>query len=111
HDTRREERGTQPLHHRPAAAPAAALLRGTRLHPGGLTLMNATIVLLPGDGIGPEIVEEARKTLEAVAAASGHHFTFDEHLFGGAAIDAHGTALTEETLAACKAADAVLLGA
>ena len=73
--------------------------------------MNATIVLLPGDGIGPEVVEEARKTLEAVAAASGHQFTFDEHLFGGAAIDAHGTALTEETLAACKAADAVLLGA
>lgn len=69
------------------------------------------IVLLPGDGIGPEVVAEAVKTLDAVAAAYGHTFTYEEHLFGGCAIDAYGTSLTDETLVACKTADAVLLGA
>ncbi len=73
--------------------------------------MNANIVLLPGDGIGPEVVKEARLVLEAVAKRHGHQFTFTEHLFGGCAIDAKGTAMPDETLAACKAADAVLLGA
>jgi 3-isopropylmalate dehydrogenase len=65
------------------------------------------IVTLPGDGIGPEIMAPALELLRHVS----EDFTFDEHLFGGAAIDAHGIALTEETLAACKAADAVLLAA
>ncbi len=64
------------------------------------------IVLLPGDGIGPEIVGAARRVLDAVG-----EFEYEEHLIGGAAIDAHGTALTDEVLDACRAADAVLLGA
>jgi 3-isopropylmalate dehydrogenase len=73
--------------------------------------MNAKIALTPGDGIGPEVVDEARKTLEAVAATHGHQFTFTEHLLGGCAIDKHGTALPADTLAAAQASDAVLLGA
>jgi 3-isopropylmalate dehydrogenase len=64
------------------------------------------IVTLPGDGIGPEIMAPALKVLRAVGS-----FEFEEHVFGGAAIDAHGTALTDETLAACRKADAVLLAA
>jgi 3-isopropylmalate dehydrogenase len=64
------------------------------------------IVTLPGDGIGPEIMVPALELLRAVG-----EFEFEEHLFGGAAIDAHGTALTDETLAACRDADAVLLAA
>ncbi|HEY7955976.1 MAG TPA: 3-isopropylmalate dehydrogenase [Polyangia bacterium] len=73
--------------------------------------MNATIVLLPGDGIGPEVVSEGRAVLEAAARAGGHHFSFVEKLAGGCAIDATGSALPDETLAACRAANAVLLGA
>ncbi len=73
--------------------------------------MKANIVLLPGDGIGVEVVAEARATLDAVASQFGHSFTYSEHLIGGCAIDATGTALTPETLDACRAADAVLLGA
>jgi 3-isopropylmalate dehydrogenase len=64
------------------------------------------IVLLPGDGIGPEIIAAARRLLEAIG-----EFEFEEHEVGGASIDAHGTALTDEVLEACRAADAVLLGA
>ena len=66
------------------------------------------IVLLPGDGIGPEIVAAARRLLEALGE---FEFEFEERLVGGCSIDAHGTALTDEVLAACRAADAVLLGA
>jgi 3-isopropylmalate dehydrogenase len=66
-----------------------------------------TIVTLPGDGIGPEIMAPALELLRAIGA----DFCFDEHLFGGAAIDVHGIALTDETLNACKQADAVLLAA
>lgn len=73
--------------------------------------MKKTIAVLPGDGIGPEIVAEAVKTLSAVAARFGHEFDMREHPVGGAAIDAAGEALPPETLAACRAADAVLLGA
>ncbi len=73
--------------------------------------MQATIVVLPGDGIGPEVTAEAVRVLEAVAERSGHTFHFSEHLIGGAAIDAAGTALPEATVSACRAADAVLLGA
>ena len=61
----------------------------------------------PGDGIGPEIMAPALDVLAAVGA----EFEYEEHVFGGASIDAHGTALTDETLAACRAADAVLLAA
>ena len=73
--------------------------------------MNAKIVLLPGDGIGPEIVGEARRVLDAVAQIYGHQFEYAEHLLGGCAIDATGTAMPEATLKACQAANAVLLGA
>src|ERR671933_1066800 len=66
-----------------------------------------TIALLPGDGIGPEVAAAAVKVLNAVAP----DLDYDEHLAGGASIDAHGTALTDEALAACRASDAVLLGA
>src|SRR3954469_24688466 len=65
------------------------------------------IALLPGDGIGPEVVDAAVEVLRAV----GDSFEFDTHIVGGAAIDATGTALPDETLAACREADAVLLGA
>jgi 3-isopropylmalate dehydrogenase len=68
--------------------------------------MPHAIVTLPGDGIGPEITAP---TLEILGELGD--FTFEEHPFGGASIDAHGTALTDETLAACKGADAVLLAA
>lgn len=73
--------------------------------------MKASIVLTPGDGIGPEVVNEARLVLEAIAKRQGHEFKFSEHLLGGCAIDAKGTAMPDETLAAAQAADAVLLGA
>src|SRR3954452_1191021 len=66
-----------------------------------------SIVTLPGDGIGPEIMAPALELLRHIS----EDFSFDEHAFGGAAIDLYGTALTDETLAACKAADAVLLAA
>ena len=67
--------------------------------------MASTIILLPGDGIGPEIIAPTLEVLSAVGTA----FDYEEHLFGGASIDAHGIALTDETLNACRAADAVLL--
>jgi len=73
--------------------------------------MKKTIAVLAGDGIGPEIVAEAVKVLRAVAAAYGHDFIFDEQPVGGAAYDAVGDCLPDATLAACRAADAVLLGA
>jgi len=73
--------------------------------------MKANIVLLPGDGIGPEVVGEARRVLEHLARRCGHEFQFSEHLMGGASIDRFNSPLTDETLAACKTADAVLLGA
>ena len=73
--------------------------------------MRAHIVLLPGDGIGAEIVSEARKVLEQVGQHFGHEIGFEEHLIGGCAIDAAGDALPDKTLEACRTADAVLLGA
>jgi 3-isopropylmalate dehydrogenase len=76
-----------------------------------MVFMQANIVLLPGDGIGPEVVSEGKRVLEAVARRFGHDFAFSEHLIGGCSIDRHATALTAETLTACQAADAVLLGA
>ena len=73
--------------------------------------MKKTIAVIAGDGIGPEIVGEAVKVLKKVAEKFGHDFTFDEKLVGGAAYDAFGDCLPDDTLAACKGADAVLLGA
>ncbi len=66
---------------------------------------------MPGDGIGPEVAREAVACLRLVAGARGLGFTFEEHAFGGAAIDACGDPLPETTLAACRNADAILLGA
>ena len=68
--------------------------------------MARRIVTLPGDGIGPEIMTSALSVLDKVGS-----FAFDERVFGGAAIDAHGTALTDDVLEACRSADAVLLAA
>lgn len=73
--------------------------------------MKANIAILPGDGIGPEVVAAAVDVLRAVARRHGHDFGFAEHPIGGAAIDAHGDPLPPATLDACRKADAVLLGA
>ncbi len=73
--------------------------------------MNLKIALLPGDGIGPEIVGEAVKTLNAVAAKYNHTFTYEKALVGACAIDATGDPYPAETHAACESSDAVLFGA
>jgi 3-isopropylmalate dehydrogenase len=73
--------------------------------------VTANIAVLPGDGIGPEVTAGAVAVLKAVAAKGGHTFTFTEYPMGGIAIDTHGHPLPPATFAACKAADAVLLGA
>jgi 3-isopropylmalate dehydrogenase len=73
--------------------------------------MHAKIVLLPGDGIGPEVTAEAVRVLEKAAAHGGRTLTFTERLLGGCSIDRHGVSLTDEVLADCKASDAVLMGA
>lgn len=73
--------------------------------------MNATITLLPGDGIGPEVVAEGTKVLHAVAARWQHQFELRSALIGGCAIDEAGTSLPEGTIRLCQTADAVLLGA
>jgi 3-isopropylmalate dehydrogenase len=69
--------------------------------------MAPRVILLPGDGIGPEIIAPAVEVLRA----AGAELEYEEHLFGGASIDAHGTALTDQVLEACRGADAVLLAA
>ena len=73
--------------------------------------MRAEIVVLPGDGIGPEVAAAAVEVLEAVGRRYGHTFHFTTRLIGGAAIDAEGTPLSDATLDACRQADAILLGA
>lgn len=73
--------------------------------------MKATIAVLPGDGIGPEVTAEAVKVLAAVAGKYGHEFAFNEALMGGCAIDATGSALPEGTVRVCEQSDAILLGA
>ncbi|WP_349998322.1 3-isopropylmalate dehydrogenase [Stenotrophomonas lacuserhaii] len=73
--------------------------------------MHAEIVVLPGDGIGPEVAAAAVAVLEAVATRFNHTFNFNEHDIGGIAIDRHGEPLPASTLDACRAADAILLGA
>ncbi len=73
--------------------------------------MKASIVVLPGDGIGPEVTREALRVLKVVAQKKGHELRFTERLMGGCSIDAHGVALTDEVLKECQASDAVLLGA
>ncbi|HTY57693.1 MAG TPA: 3-isopropylmalate dehydrogenase [Bacteroidota bacterium] len=73
--------------------------------------MKANIILLPGDGIGPEVTGAAHAVLAHVARMGRHEFTFSTRLIGGCSIDASGVALTDDVLAACAASDAVLLGA
>ena len=73
--------------------------------------MEFNVTLIPGDGIGPEIVREARKVLDRVAEKYGHRFTYKEVLMGGCSIDAYGVPLTDEALATAKASDSILLGA
>lgn len=72
--------------------------------------MECRIALIPGDGIGPEIVREAKKVLDRVCEKYGHAFIYEELLLGGASIDAYGVPLIEETIEKAKAADAVLMG-
>jgi len=73
--------------------------------------MEFDIAVLPGDGIGPEVITQAVKVLQVVGEKFGHKFHFHAGLVGGSAIDKQGTALSEETLKMCKQCDAVLLGA
>jgi len=73
--------------------------------------MKAHIAVLPGDGIGPEVTAAAVEVLQDLARRYGHEFAFSEHAIGGSAIDAVGEPLPASTLAACRTADAVLLGA
>lgn len=72
--------------------------------------MEHKIALIPGDGIGPEIVREAKKVLDRICEKYHHTFTYSELLLGGASIDVHGVPLTEETIQEAKACDAVLMG-
>ncbi len=72
--------------------------------------MNYNIAVIPGDGIGPEIVKEARKVLDAAGEKYGFSLKYQEILMGGASIDVHGVPLTEEAIAAAKKSDAVLMG-
>src|SRR5690625_1955814 len=73
--------------------------------------MNRQIILLPGDGIGKEIMESAKVVLNTIASEFGHRFIFHEHAIGGDAIDRFETPLPEDTIKACQNADAILLGA
>ena len=73
-------------------------------------IMNMNVVCIPGDGIGPEIVTEAKKVLNYVAKKYGHEISFEDILMGGCSIDACGVPLTDEAIAKAKAADAVLMG-
>ena len=72
--------------------------------------MNCKIALISGDGIGPEIVREAKKVLDAAAKKYGHTITYTDVLMGGASIDVHGIPLTDSAISDCQAADAVLMG-
>ena len=73
--------------------------------------IEAQIALLPGDGVGPEVVAEAVRVLDAVAARWGHRWSYDEVAIGGAALDEYGEPLRDEDVARCRSADALLLGA
>lgn len=73
--------------------------------------MSKEIVVLPGDGIGQEIIDSAVQVLEKIGETYNHQFTFIEHDIGGTSYDRHGTPLTDEAIEACKNADAILLGA
>src|SRR4051795_9950185 len=89
-----------------SAPPSGRRPTGGRRRGIGSAAVSHRIVTLPGDGIGPEILAPALRVLDTIG-----DFSYSEHLFGGASIDAHGTALTDEVLSACRSADAVLLAA
>lgn len=72
--------------------------------------MEYNIAVIPGDGIGPEIIREAKKVLDQVGKKYGHMFSYEELLLGGASIDAHGIPLTDETIQKAKKSDSVLMG-
>ncbi len=72
--------------------------------------MNYNVAVISGDGIGPEVVAEAKKVLDKVADKFGHKFNYEHILMGGASIDVHGVPLTDEAIESAKAADAVLMG-
>lgn len=96
-----------------ARGPACRGSRGgaRQLHASARRPLDAKIVVVAGDGVGPEVTREALKVLNAVAGAAGHTFHYDHQLIGGAAIDAVGNPLPDETLSACRQSHAVLLGA
>ena len=73
--------------------------------------MNKNIILLPGDGIGPEVTREALKVIETIGAKYSHTFTFEEYLLGGSALEQHGTPLPKETWNACTKAKVIFVGA
>ncbi|MRH41818.1 3-isopropylmalate dehydrogenase [Aquibacillus halophilus] len=73
--------------------------------------MQKNIVLLPGDGIGPEVMKSAKAVLDAISKQFNHTFSYESHDIGGIAVDNHGSPLPPQTIDACKKADAVLLGA
>lgn len=73
--------------------------------------MQAKITLLPGDGIGPEIIDQSVRILQKMEQKYGHSFALKEHLLGGCSIDKYGASLTDETLADCVSSDAILMGA
>ena len=73
--------------------------------------MKATIAVLSGDGIGPEVTGKAVEALQKIASKFGHDFSFTEGLMGGIAIDQTGNPLPDETIAICETSDAILLGA
>ena len=88
----------------------AALAQGAG-GPERRNTMRKRIAVMKGDGIGPEIVNEALKVLETVASKYGHHFAYNFVDIGGVAIDNYGTPLPQATIDACLEADSVLLGA
>ena len=103
---------------RRSAGPGATLDHhgGARYRSGsvfaaGSARMNPSLLLLPGDGIGPEVMREVRRVLDWFARARGLEFRIDEDMVGGVSIDRHGVPVTDEVLAKAGAADAVLLGA
>ena len=73
--------------------------------------MNATITVIPGDGIGQEVTAEAIRVLDTIQEKYGHRFDYEYGLLGGCAIDQTGTALPQETLDLCRKSDAILFGA
>ena len=72
--------------------------------------MSYKVGVIRGDGIGPEIVAEAKKVLDKICEKYGHTFSYSEVLLGGASIDVHGVPLTDEAITTAKASDAVLMG-